>query len=69
MYCLYIGFVADQVAIAMKSVEDDFLGTQGYVWDTPSDMLYVLYVLIGAIPMLLILSRTHDRQLTTLAGG
>ncbi len=51
------------VAVAMKSVEDDFLGTQGYVWDTQSDMLCAL---IGAITMLLTLSYIQDRQLTTL---
>lgn len=39
---------------------DEFLGTQGYAWDTQSDMLMAL---IGAIAALLFLSRLHDRQL------
>ncbi len=39
---------------------DEFLGTQGYAWDTQSDMLMAL---IGAIAALLLLSRLHDRQL------
>ncbi len=39
-----------------------FLATQGYVWDTQSDMLMAL---IGAVTALL-LSRTHDRQLSIL---
>jgi len=37
-----------------------FLGTQGYMWDTQSDMMYAL---IGAVTALLLLSRLHDRQL------
>jgi len=37
-----------------------FLGTQGYVWDTQSDMMYAL---IGAILALTLLSKLHDRQI------
>lgn len=40
-----------------------FLGTQGYVWDTQSDMLMAL---IGAITALTLLARLHDRQLQAL---
>jgi putative membrane protein len=40
-----------------------FLGTQGYVWDTQSDMLMAL---LGAIAALLALSGVHDRQLVAL---
>lgn len=40
-----------------------FLGTQGYVWDTQSDMLFAL---IGALMALALLPRVHDRQLRTL---
>ena len=39
---------------------DAFLGTQGYVWDTQSDMLLAL---IGALTALLCLSRVHDLSL------
>lgn len=38
-----------------------FLGTQGYVWDTQSDMAWALG---GAILALVLLSRTHDRSMT-----
>ena len=38
-----------------------FLGTQGYVWDTQSDMAMAL---LGALLALLLLSRWHDRQLS-----
>ncbi len=37
-----------------------FLGTQGYVWDTQSDMALAL---LGAVCAVLLLSRLHDRQL------
>jgi len=37
-----------------------FLGTQGYMWDTQSDMAFAL---LGSILSLALLSRYHDRQL------
>lgn len=37
-----------------------FLGTQGYVWDTQSDMALAL---LGAVVALVVLGRWHDRQL------
>jgi putative membrane protein len=40
---------------------DAFLGAQGYVWDTQSDMLYALS---GAIVMLIFFSRLQDRAIT-----
>lgn len=39
---------------------DAFLGTQGYVWDTQSDMFLAL---IGALAALILLSKAHDRSL------
>ncbi len=48
------------VALASGEDAEAFLGTQGYVWDTQSDMFLAL---IGAICCLLILSRVHDNQL------
>lgn len=39
---------------------DSFLGTQGYIWDTQSD---ILYATIGAIAALLLLSGMHDKVL------
>lgn len=41
-----------------------FLGTQGYVWDTQSDMFMAL---LGACFALLLLSRWHDRQLQKIS--
>ncbi len=51
--------------VALLSGEDAvaFLGTQGYVWDTQSDMALAL---LGAILALLILAIPHDRQLAKL---
>jgi putative membrane protein len=43
-----------------------FLGTQGYVWDTQSDMALALF---GAVISLLALSRIHDKQLEKIAGS
>jgi putative membrane protein len=48
------------VALLSGEGADSFLGTQGYVWDTQSDMAWALF---GAISALLLLSRVQDRQL------
>jgi putative membrane protein len=40
-----------------------FLGTQGYIWDTQSDMGWAL---IGILLSLLLLSHYHDRQLESM---
>jgi len=50
-------------AVAEMSGEgaEAFLGTQGYVWDTQSDMAWALF---GSIVGLLLLSRYHDRLLS-----
>lgn len=52
------------VALASEQAAEAFLGTQGYVWDTQSDMAYAL---IGAIAALALLSRMHDRQIRKLS--
>ncbi len=48
------------VALISEEAADSFLGTQGYVWDTQSDMAWALS---GALLALIILGRLHDRQL------
>jgi putative membrane protein len=48
------------VAIGTGDSAEAFLGTQGYVWDTQSDMAWALG---GAIVALLTLSKVHDQQL------
>ncbi len=52
------------VAVATGDSAEAFLGTQGYVWDTQSDMGLAL---LGAIAALVTLSRFHDRQLSALS--
>lgn len=54
------------VAIFSDEAAEAFLGTQGYVWDTQSDMMYAL---VGAILALVSLSRLHDRQMKRVAGS
>jgi putative membrane protein len=50
-------------ALVSSEAAESFLGTQGYVWDTQSDMLWAL---CGAIAALLSLSKLHDRQIKHL---
>ncbi|MGD2055400.1 MAG: DUF2238 domain-containing protein [Gammaproteobacteria bacterium] len=54
------------VALLAGFSAESFLGTQGYVWDTQSDMFLAL---IGAIMALVLLGRVHDRQLERLAAA
>jgi len=48
------------VAAATGDSAEAFLGTQGYVWDTQSDMALAL---LGAVAALTILAKWHDGQL------
>ena len=50
-------------ALLIEKDADAFLRTQGYVWDTQSDMACALF---GSIFCLLILSKHHDRQIKQL---
>jgi putative membrane protein len=54
------------VALLSEQAAESFLGTQGYVWDTQSDMAWALF---GATSALLLLSRWHDRQIRALGAG
>lgn len=51
------------VALIGGGSAEAFLGTQGYVWDTQSDMAWAL---AGGIIALTLLRRTHDNQLAAL---
>lgn len=48
------------VSLATGDGGDAFLGTQGYVWDTQSDMLFAT---IGSIVGLILFSKIQDRQI------
>ncbi|MEM7610445.1 MAG: DUF2238 domain-containing protein [Pseudomonadota bacterium] len=52
------------VALLSSQAAESFLGTQGYVWDTQSDMALAL---LGAITALLFCARWHDRQLRRMS--
>jgi putative membrane protein len=48
------------VALASGENAEAFLGTQGYVWDTQSDMATAL---VGAVLAILLLANPHDYQI------
>ena len=54
------------VALLSEEAAEAFLGTQGYVWDTQSDMAFAF---LGAGLALLSLAPLHDRQLRRFLGG
>ena len=51
-------------ALAMGQGADEFLGTQGDMWDTQSDMFFAL---IGAVVAMVVMTRLQDRQIAVLA--
>lgn len=53
-------FIEWWTAALTNEAAEAFLGTQGYQWDTQSDMLFAF---IGAVTAMVFLSRVHDRQL------
>ena len=67
--CFCLGFSAFYeliewwVAILSNDSADDFLGTQGYIWDTQSDMAWALF---GSILALLLLRKYHNKQLQNI---
>jgi putative membrane protein len=77
----WLGFLVVSVCLAFSAVyellewavaetsgeaAESFLGTQGYVWDTQSDMALAL---VGAVCALMTLSRIHDRSLAKVLAG
>ena len=52
------------MSVFSGSAGDSFLGTQGYIWDTQSDMFLAL---VGAVASLFVLSKIHDRFLKKMA--
>lgn len=70
--CFCLGFSAFYeliewwVALLSEEAADSFLGTQGYIWDTQSDMFYAL---CGAVLALLLLGKMHDKQIGELEAG
>ncbi len=67
--CLGISAVYELLEWATAVIEggaaDEFLSTQGDIWDTQKDMALAG---VGAIAALVLLSKWHDRQLKALTG-
>jgi putative membrane protein len=65
--CLAISALYELIEWMVAAISDTaaeaFLGTQGYEWDTQSDMALAL---LGACCALILLNRLHDRQLSRL---
>jgi len=51
------------VALLSNDAAEAFLGTQGYIWDTQSDMAWALF---GGIIALALLSDFHNKQIKRL---
>jgi len=71
----WLGFISIAVPLAFSALyeiiewlaslsnptdTEAFLGTQGYIWDTQSDMLFCL---IGALTALLIMEKIHNKAI------
>ncbi|WP_456438822.1 DUF2238 domain-containing protein [Psychroserpens sp.] len=56
-------FIECAVSLGTGEGGDSFLGTQGYIWDTQSDMLYAT---IGAILALVIFGKYHSSQIKAM---
>ncbi len=54
------------VAEATGDAAEAFLGTQGYQWDTQSDMAYAL---LGAVMAVVLLGRYHEAQVSRIDQG
>jgi putative membrane protein len=55
-------FIEWWISLLSGSAGDSFLGTQGYIWDTQSDMFLCM---LGSIIGLVLLSRLQDKYLNT----
>ena len=69
-FCLALSALYELIewvtALVSQEAAEAFLGTQGYVWDTQSDMAWALF---GSVLALILLGRLHDRQLAGLSAG
>jgi putative membrane protein len=69
-FCLAVSAVYELVewwvALLSQDAAESFLGTQGYAWDTQSDMLMAL---VGATIALATLAKLHDAELAALPVG
>ncbi len=65
--CLSVSVIYElgewMVALLTREASDSFLGTQGYVWDTQSDMFWAL---IGAVCMIVLMSGMQDKYINKM---
>lgn len=74
----WLGFIAIAVPLAFSALyeiiewlaslsnptdTEAFLGTQGYIWDTQTDMFWCL---IGSVVAVILLTRMHDKYLSKI---
>lgn len=62
-FSAFYEFVEWWVSLLTGSAGDSFLGTQGYIWDTQTDMFMCF---IGSILSLFLLSRLQDKQINQI---
>jgi putative membrane protein len=60
-FSVFYEFAERWVAVASGTAAEVFLGTQGYAWDTQSDMFLAL---MGTVLSLILLGRNHDAVLS-----
>ncbi|MBW4889390.1 DUF2238 domain-containing protein [Mucilaginibacter sp. HMF5004] len=60
---MFYEFIEWFVSVTSGSSGDSFLGTQGDIWDTQSDMLSAT---IGAVCMVLLLGKLQDKQIAKI---
>ena len=63
-FSAFYEFVEWWVSIATGSAGDSFLGTQGYIWDTQTDMFACF---CGSVLALLLLNSWQDKQINKLS--
>jgi uncharacterized membrane protein YjdF len=63
---LCCGVVHWLASLSNPADTEAFLGTQGYIWDTQSDMAWCL---IGSIVALIMLTKLHNKYLLRIGVG
>ncbi len=59
-FSAFYEFVEWWISLASGSAGDSFLGTQGYIWDTQTDMFMCF---VGSILSLALLNGWQDKQI------
>ncbi|MDQ2747853.1 MAG: DUF2238 domain-containing protein [Acidobacteriota bacterium] len=62
-FSAFYEFIEWWISVFSGSAGDSFLGTQGYIWDTQTDMFMCF---VGSIVALILLNRLQDKQIKPL---